>query len=349
MQPDGGNACLRAHFFRYALQTDDDPYSDTIMLLARGPPLSVRLRTPPPDRASVTFAAPEGGEAPSSLEFLWMLTAEADDSTLLSFGFPDRAAYDPLRACVQIRALRELGRPSAVQLRWVGFNEHCCAGGGGMARGAAGTVPMLQGALVLAVRLEHFKGLASVSLMDVSHRTTPPTTAAESESSRLSCSDVHILKDPRHRSWYERHFGAQVCPEKAKALAVVRKALGKRVACSSGDFMHACRLGSADCCPWFASAADYIKAAFAAAKSGHGRWGELLRDLLTRLWPADSAADAKLPCVVRMLGATLGGGVVCPRWASVNGWTWVIPVKTINAYPVTVQTPPSSTNTIAPN
>jgi hypothetical protein len=329
------------------MQTGDDPYSDTIMLLARGPPRSVRLRTPPPDRASVTFASPAVGGAPSSLEFLWMLAAEADDTTLLSFGFPDREAYDPLRACVQIRALRETGRPIAVQLSWVGFNEHCCqrhlrcGGGGSMARGAAGVVPMLQGALVLAVRLEPFKGLAAVSLMDVSHRTTPPATAAENESSRLCCSDIHILKDPHHRGWYERHFGAQVCPEKAKALAAIRKALGERVACSSGDFMHACRLASADCGPWFASAADNIKAAFAANKSGHGRWGGLLRDLLTRLWPADSDADAGSPCVVRMLAAIIGTGVVCPRWASVNGWTWEIPVETINTYPVTVHNLPS--------
>lgn len=201
----------------------------------------------------------------------------------------------------------------------------------------------LQGALALACRLAPFDGLASVSLMDISYRA--PQAAADGDKgdirSRISCSDVHILRDPQHRSWYERHVGARICGEKASALAALRGALSERITCSEAEFTRACRIASmsVDAAWWASAAAAPARELFAAAAEGRASWGELLRRLIDALWPAagnELGDDPDSPNVLCMLAAALGNSAVCPRWVTTNGWCWTIPVEAVRGFPVDV-------------
>ena len=316
------------------------------MLLFRKPPRPPRT---PQNRAVVI----RHGGADAPLEFTWSLsgdTVHAMDNAVLAFGVPS-LDHSPDTACVLIRASREEGSsvPDVV-LYWVGFDTCCCVGGG-MSRGERGTVPMLQGALVLASGLPPFRGLASVSLMDVSHRA-PDAAHAHAHArahvghslSLLCCSDVHILRDVHHRSWYERHVGARVCAEKAHALAALRGALAERIECSEARFARACRLAALGLGPaWYTAVAPALQSMFASAVRDRASWGELLRQLVRALWPLagnDLGDDPVSPNVLVMLAAALGNSVVCPRWVSTNGWCWSIPTEAILGFPVHVRSTP---------
>lgn len=229
-------------------------------------------------------------------------------------------------------------------LEGVGFDPGCCCGGG-MPRGCPGqrgTVLMLQAALKFAV-LEACPGRASVLLMDISSRK--PGDLA-SERCLLSCSDVHILKDPAMRSWYEEHLQATVDPSKAASLAAVRAALSARIGstCTETVFEAACVRGAklAGVWPWLRvpQRRAALLGLFMFWSAAGGSWADLVRSMISGLSPDELGPDehgdcTDCPFVLKLLAAVLGGDV-CPCWVSSRGWAWAIAAEAVARYSAAV-------------
>jgi hypothetical protein len=222
----------------------------------------------------------------------------------------------------------------------VGFDPPDCCRGGGMPRGEPGTVRMLQAALRFAIGELPNRANSYAVLMDVSSRK--PSGDRASERCALSCSDVHILKDPEMRSWYEKHLGARVDPSKAGALAAIREALAAPIRCPETAFVKACARGAklAGARAWLQHPGrqDAILQAFREAAS----WGALARQMIAQLMPEYDESDDEYgdgpdcPLVLKLLASILGSSDVCPGWASSHGWTWTISADAVAAYPVDV-------------
>jgi len=281
------------------------------------------------------------------MEFDVSVTASPADPCCIRVG-PDTA-----EPCVLLLAY---DGDDVLILEGVGFDPGCCCGGG-MPRGERGTVLMLQAALRFAVQ-EACPGRASVALMDVSSRK--PGNSA-SERCQLSCSDVHILKDPAMRSWYEEHLQATVDPSKAGSLAAVRAALSARIdasgTCTEAAFEAACVHGAklAGIWPWLrqperrAALLGMFRSAAGGSCNGTSQlrgpgatgatWGDLVRSMISGLGPSagDEHGDsADCPFVLKLLAAVLGGDRVCPGWVSSRGWGWAIAAEAVERYAAAV-------------
>jgi hypothetical protein len=259
-----------------------------------------------------------------------------NDPCMVSVG--GRAGADPLHPCVLMLAYPD---DDEVILESVGFDPDCC-----MPRGERGTVLMLQAALKFAMQeAEAAPGRASVALMDVSSRR--PGDLA-SERCMLSCSDVHILKDPAMRSWYEKHLHATVDPSKTGALAAIRAALSSRVdsgKCTEEVFAKACARGAklARVRAWLRHPGreEVLHETFRET-AGSGTWSALVRSMIARLSPragddTDEYGDSPdCPFVLKLLANILGSDEVCSGWASSCGWRWMISADVVAEYPVSV-------------
>ena len=287
--------------------------------------------------------APIHEHGSGGMEFHWYLL-ESPGKAILSFGFPDRNT-SPKNGCVQIRACN-----GDVMLDYVGHLPCCCIGGG-MPRGGTGTVRMLQGALLLASRQPAFAGMSSVDLMDISHRAPSAGGFFFSRhplTHRVSCGDVHIIKDPDHHGWYERHFGASLSEDFSRSRSAVLRALGQAVTCSEGSFVAACARAArrADIVEWFEGARSRRAAEiFAEALHIGATWATLLSRLMQGLSGGmgdDDDDDGE--GVLLLLSVALGVGEFCPGWVTSHGWCWSIPKEAILAYPVSVEAimPPQS-------
>lgn len=224
-----------------------------------------------------------------------------------------------------------------LNLERVGFDPGCC-NGGKMLRGENGTVLMLRAALKFAMQ-EAAPGRTSAQLMDISNRM--PNDSA-SERCKLSCSDVHILKDPEMRTWYEKHLHATVGQHKQAALASVRAALSASVGTyTEVAFIEQCMKGAkiGGCWTWMCRPGrkEALRAVFREAAAGS--WADLLRSMIGKLSPTEGDEDGDsvdCPFVLKLLAAVLAMGEVCPGWATTMGWVWSIAEGTVADYPLDV-------------